>query len=475
MRTTISLALALALAVITTGCKYEENLGYSLNGTAGHHWSHSAGWWNDDRATAVALHPSGDVILLGTVSGNARLGETVLEMPQGTTHGALLARIDHDQGTVAWARVLPASLSALAVAPDGSIVVGGARPNEDGAPLMIDGHSVASGSAVLLGLTGEGATTWASGIPDTWITALAVTPSGDLYAGGLWQEVAGPGVSVDAGPGSTTSVNHGFVARLSATGELVWRKDIATEANDLVEAIAADADGVVVTGAFGASEFIAPPLVIDGNALDNRGRGDAYVVRLDPDGSWRWGTSFGGPDGDLGTDIAIAGDGSVYVVGNVRGEVALPLGGASIEGSNGAGVLLALAGDGAPRWQRVMDGPLGTEIATVTCNADHVLVAGTADQGSVRVEDLELEASLNDLFVIRFGHDGGPDWGRVFTGDEEGGHERARDIAVASNGRLAIAGSFMGLNGKGRLSLGGAPLEGAGDFDLFVGLIEPHE
>jgi hypothetical protein len=109
-----------------------------------------------------------------------------------------------------------------------------------------------------------------------------------------------------------------FVVKLNPTGSsLSYGTFIGGSAFDHGEGIAVDVGGnAYVTGWTYSSDFLTTPGAFD---TSHNGYSDAFVVKLDPDGSsLSYGTFIGGSSGDEGHGIAVDGGGNAYVTGLTR-------------------------------------------------------------------------------------------------------------------------------------------------------------
>lgn len=102
-----------------------------------------------------------------------------------------------------------------------------------------------------------------------------------------------------------------------------WRAG-AAGAETAVRALAA----IGPAGATGVSDLIVAgtytrPLTLGAIALPHRGGRDLFVARLRPDGGVAWARGFGGPADDSVADVAVAGDGRVFVGGTFSGTIEL--------------------------------------------------------------------------------------------------------------------------------------------------------
>ncbi len=435
-----------------------------------HLWSYAAGSFYQDHGRAVVAHPSGDVLLLGTIHGESSLGSVPIStsLSEG---GSLLARIRSTNGSVLWARTFESIwILAVTASQTGELFL---AARSDLTDTTFEGFSIPADSCMLLAMSEDGTLTMAKSVASgAFCDRISVSPNGDLFVAGKWLGAAGAGAVVDAAPPQETTVLHGFVARLTHDGDLLWRKDIATSAFDSVAAMKPTATGVVIAGLFGGSDFTSPPLYVDGHVLDNPGRAGAFVISLDSDGLWEWGHAFGGAEGENVADLALGDDGSIYVAGSFRGDATLPTGDVFTDVPNGNSFVFRLSQDGTPLSHTLVRCQDGVQLPSLATGPNGVYLAGNSERGNVRVGDFEVPASPHDMFVAQLSPSLDLLWLRAFSGEEDGALESASSIAFMGGSRVALTGHFDGANQPARLDLGGDVLKNHGESDLFVGLLE---
>jgi uncharacterized delta-60 repeat protein len=171
--------------------------------------------------------------------------------------------------------------------------------------------------------------------------------------------------------------------------------------SELVEGTAVAADGSVyvagTTFSFGA------------------GNNDIFLVKYDAGGALAWQRTWGQPGeflGDSAGDVAVAADGSAYVVGT------------AVTVSNDV-VLLKFGADGTLLWQRTWGGPsLDTGDAVAVGPDGSVYVAGTTESFSDR-----------EAFVVKFTADGSVVWQQTWSRGES---DSAQALAVDAAGTVYV-------------------------------------
>lgn len=140
-------------------------------------------------------------------------------------------------------------------------------------------------------------------------TGIAVDSNGYVYVAG-WTE-SGVAGGVDA-----------TVTKLSPDGKTVaWRVFLGGNGDDRASAIASDPAGAVYVAGWTSSQNF--PVKGAYQNVKSGGR-DAFVVKLNPDGTTAYSTFFGGAQNDAANGIAVDSAGNVYVAGETTSP-ALPV------------------------------------------------------------------------------------------------------------------------------------------------------
>ncbi|AUX20523.1 hypothetical protein SOCEGT47_009950 [Sorangium cellulosum] len=295
---------------------------------------------------------------------------------------------------------------------------------------------------------------WSRGFGDAngqYARSVAVDAQRNVVVAGQLEGV----VDFGGGPLEATGVDA-FVAKFDRFGTHLWSKRFPGDGNQFAMAVEVGPGGeIVVAGrAFGRID-------LGGGELASRGRDDVFVAKLDADGDHVWSRIFGGSGEDRCDRIAVDRAGNVLVAGGFHGTVDFGAGPLASAGGRDAFVL-SLDPGGATRFALRAGGEGDDHALAVAADADGNVVVAGHFAGGIDLGGGPLEsAGLSDIFLAKLGPTGAHVHSARFGGE---GADEAHDIAVHEDtGDLVLTGTFTST-----LDLGGAPLESAGERDLFV-------
>ena len=304
-------------------------------------WTRQFGTSDVDWAAGVATGPAGNVLIAG-IEG---------EFSVGGTGNLFVAKHDGRSGARFWKR----------------------RFSDFPRWPLVNGIATDARGNVLI--AGEA---W-DGLNDAFVAKYTI--SGRL----LWKRYLGRSADYDAANGVATDTdgnvliagntsgslgghNQGsddaFVAKYSASGDLLWTRQISSPQRDGANGVATDTYGnVLIAGQTGGS--------LGG---DNQGLDDAFVAKYGPSGLLVWKRQIGSPRHDGANGIATDTDGNVLIAGQTGGSL-----GGHNQGSDDAFVAKYSA-PGNLVWTRQIGSPQDDGATGVATDAHgNVLIAGQSD------------------------------------------------------------------------------------------------
>jgi len=272
-------------------------------------WTRPLGGKGEQIASSVAFDSSGNLIVVGWFGIELSLGEGRL-----TTAGAddiFIAKFAAD-GRRLWAKRFGGidvdAADDVAVDSKGNIYVTGVfRAEADFAGTSI--KSSGNADIYLLKLDPSGRVEFVKSYGDRYDDfgrSLAVDSQDNVV---LFGEFSGK-VSFGGDPIESRGNRDLFIAKLDGKGAHHWSVGMGTELDEMGLSVATDAAGnVVVTGSF------EDKMSFGGDELTASGRGDVFVARYDHGGKHLWSKKFGGKDEDIGSAVATDNFGNIYITG----------------------------------------------------------------------------------------------------------------------------------------------------------------
>ncbi|WP_437914381.1 SBBP repeat-containing protein [Sorangium sp. So ce302] len=353
---------------------------------------------------------------------------------------------------------------------------------------------------------------------------VALDKNGGVILAGTFENT----LNFDGTPLTSRGSSDVFVAKLDAEGALDWIKTIAGPSVDRVYGLAVDSDdNIVVAGSFTDWADVLGGQQLGGDHLTSEGGEDIFVAKMDALGNFAWSRNFGDTTAEVANDVAVTPDGGVVLVGRIAGRVNF---GTTLLNAQGDDAFIAkLDGDGTPLWAKIFGDTMSQEFAAVAVDAKgDIVVAGStggtinfdgaprryaggrdavvaaftaegkhlwnrlygdaedqkalgvaADQAGNVIVVGEFESAIdfgapsprleslggNDAFIAKLAPNGDTAWAKSFGDAAE---QRARAVAVDELGAIALTGSF-----SGRIDLGQDPMMSSGGADAFVAKLKP--
>ncbi|MBI4956679.1 MAG: hypothetical protein HY908_31970, partial [Myxococcales bacterium] len=275
-----------------------------------HLWSARFGAAGAQYAVAIGADATGAFTFTESIQGDVDFGGGVLTTP---TESPYLAQLAPD-GTHLWSEIYAASTAsatqALAIAPDGDILMGGrfagtvdfgggALTAANGAGDLFVARFSASGAHLTsraLALSGFGA---------RGLTGVALDSAGNVVACGYFSGT----LTLGGACGALSGTSDAFVFKLDPAGQCLWAVDFGDGNVQSAWSLAVNpADEIVVVGRFQGSLAPAP---LSGPTGDL----NAFVMKLSSGGAILWARGAGGTGTDHAQEVALDAAGNAIVIG----------------------------------------------------------------------------------------------------------------------------------------------------------------
>lgn len=297
---------------------------------------------------------------------------------------------------------------------------------------------------------------------DDAVFAVASDAADNIYFGGSADSIAKASYYLASG--------GAYITKRDKAGMAGWTKSFPVMGGSgfsVVRGIAVDATGnVFIVGEF-QGQIAANGLSLTSSTAES----DVFVIKLDSNGTPKWGRPYGKDGNQLGTSIAADAAGNVFICGYMNGSIDFGATAGGIETSKGSYDAFVVKLDpvaGDPLWgKRYGDGGDQRAWHLATSPDGGVVVTGqyTGDMDFGKGW-LGNAGGLDDIFLAKLaGGDGAGLWSKHFGdwNDQEG-----FGVAVDSQNNIVMVG-----RAKGTTSFGGADLNAVGFADAFVAHLAP--
>lgn len=248
-----------------------------------------------------------------------------------------------------------------------------------------------------------------------WANGMDRSPDGAIYLGGI---------------SHLTDVYGDALLVKMVDGVVAWQRVFAGTESDLINAVAATADGGCIVAGSSRSN--------NAEFAGNHGGSDWWVAKLDAAGLTEWSRMFGGASFESAADVHVCADGGFVVAGytvSVDGDVTGSHGGSD-------GWLLRLSAMGDIVWSKALGGSAADGLNAVRSTAD----GGFAVAGSSTSSDGEVPGNQGgtDLWLAYVDAEGALLWSRTYGGSDS---EEGAAIGPCADGGFLFAGSTASNDG----------------------------
>lgn len=277
-------------------------------------------------------------------------------------------------------------------------------------------------------------------------------PKGSTYVIGRFEG------TVDLDPGSVvrnfTSVGgrDAYIQKFNPSGQLVWVKTFGGSSSDNASAITIDYyKNIYITGTYEGKIDLNPNAGVSNQT--SKGRTDVFVIKLDSNGFFYWGKSFGGIELETARGIDVDNSGGISVVGGFKGTVDFdPNTGVFNQSSNPtvhAGYIVKLNSMGSLTWAKTIKGSASVSVSAVeSWNSGDIVCSGTfggtADfDPNAGVVNLTSNSPLSNACIFKLNSSGNLLWAkRIGTTS----YTEAPDLAMDIQQNVYLIGTYSAYN-----------------------------
>jgi hypothetical protein len=414
----------------------------------------SEGGASGDYGNGIALDLDGNIYLTGHFSGTAKFGGE--SITSNGMNDIFIAKYNKS-GIFQWVKNAGGTLNDsgknVAVDSNGNVFITGlfsGTANFENTSIISSGED----DFFIAKYNNNGVLQWVrrgGGVYDDQGNDLVLDTAGNVYVIGDFQGGTF-GTKTLVGLGETDI----FIVKYTNTGNFEWVRSCASSGADSGRGITLDTSGTIyLTGTFSNT------IQFGNTSLISKGNLDVFIAKYNhSNNTWVWSNQIGGTNNDLGNDIAVDGNGYIWVGGGFQDDATFSnftytsLGSFDIflakYSSNGN--LELLKRYGTKQTEYIIN--LGVDAQNNVYSSG--FFREILDIGKVRLES----NGNNDVFFAKFTSDGITEWAINAGGLSE---DYPTGIAVESNGNIYGTGYFSVWANFGHIKV-----TGAGFYDAFV-------
>ncbi len=271
-------------------------------------WDKSFGGSGDDYPYSVAVHPSGDIYILGFSDSDPSGNKTA---PHYGSNDYWLIKLDA-AGNKIWDKSFGGTgderlyYGALDIDADGNILLGGSSASDAGS--MKASGNFGGMDFWVIKVDQDGQILWEQtfgGVEEDQVQDIIATQDGGYLVAGGTRSTAG---------GNKTSGFYGVIdywlVKLDHDGNMLWEKTFGGSGLEVITGLAENSVGNILIGGLSDSPM-------DGTKTKaSLGEYDYWLIFLDKDGQEIWQEVYGGSDKDAMTVLFKTSDGGYFVGGD---------------------------------------------------------------------------------------------------------------------------------------------------------------
>ncbi len=307
-------------------------------------------------------------------------------------------------------------------------------------------------------------------------TSIFLDASGNIYVAGYFEGTA----DFDPGAGifnmTSAGVEDIFIAKLDASGNFSWAKQMGGTGPDAANFITLDASGNIYTTGFfeNTADFDPGPGTFN---LASAGSHDVFISVLDASGNFSWARKIGGTGVDVGYSVKVDAAGNVCTAGYFQSTADFDPGAGvfNITASTGSDAFISrLDASGNFSWAKNFGGGAGYNVAnSIALDASGNVYATGIFESTVDFDPGPgtfnlTSAGFGDIFVSKLDASGNFAWVKQMGGSNG---EVGYSIALDASGNIFTTGQFGG-TADFDPGAGTSNLTASGGGDIFISKLD---
>lgn len=415
----------------STSSSGRDGMLVKFNGAGVRQWATYYGGNQEDQVLAIATDAAGNVYIAGKTLSGGGIATTGSHKSSTFSADAFLVKFNangvRQWGTYYGSQFQPEEGSALAIDATGNVYLAGMATGSSEGVATPGAHQTTIGAqtdAFLVKFNADGVRQWGTfygGGGNDFATGLSTDPQGNVILCGYTNSSTNIATAGSHQPAQGSASDDGFIVKFNTNGQRLWGTYYGGTGVDFAYSIKADAQSnLYVAGTTQSNSGIATAgshqSAKGGTTLD----ADAFLLKLDANGSRLWATYYGAAGSDGALAVAVSSAGSVAIAGgsNSAGVIATANGFQTSVGGNGLptdGYAAVFNTDGTRQYGTYYGGGFddnSTAIAFTptgallmvgrTLSTGSALATAGAHQASFNGDVNSASSAFYDGFVVKF-------------------------------------------------------------------------
>jgi hypothetical protein len=272
---------------------------------------------------------------------------------------------------------------------------------------------------------------------DEVATHMTIDASGDLIVTGYFSSPSLALSTVTLVNSGSSGTRESVIAKYDGLGNLLWAKRGQGSADDEAMAVTTDPTGnIYVVGNYESPTITFGTVTLTNNSAFS----DIFEVKYDPSGNVLWARSYGGNLLETVRSVKADNSGNSYFTGSFR-SLAVSFGTVGVVNSaNNDAFLVKVDVNGTPLWAKQIGGAQDDNGLAVTCDlTGNVYVLGDYNSGTLSTYTLT-NAGAFDIFLGKYDGVSGNLLAVKTIGGSL--NESGNSLAVDASGNLYLAGTY---------------------------------
>lgn len=300
-------------------------------------------------------------------------------------------------------------------------------------------------------LNKNGQFVWAKsigGVNTNYCKTIKTSDDGGFYLAGHFRDSLDFDPSINVNMLYAQSRDDGYIAKFDSIGNLLWVNGLHGTINTRVLNLDIDkSDNLIVSGSF--DNHFSYGSINGPDSISTGNRSDVFVLKINPNGNWIWGKSYGGSSFVSGSSLTTDYQDNIFLSGSFENSIDFDPS-SSVFQKTAKGTydvyILKLDPTGNFNWVKTLESTFSAENTDIQINDSSLYISGffadTLDMDP-GISNYPLFSSGNfDSFILKLDNQGNFIWAKSIIGING---SYANRLSFNNANEVLIAGDYFGI------------------------------